>query len=690
MAHDKQPDTTEQIDLFDLNMSDSELTSTLHSAIDRSKSYWDKEMNLTQIREKNMKLWKGEHWDDSQLYRHNVKYIDNRIFTSVETVISHATSKIAEAETFPAQNTTTSKQLAEDLGVALVVHSENNQLDVKAKLAARNILLKRIGFLKLRFDPHAGQFGDIVTESVDPDDVVVDKDAKLGENPRFIAHKLSATIEQLVMKFPEKQDDLYKLLGIKRGVASQLTQTVNYWEVWFTYYEDKQPKEGVCWLYEKLVLGKMRNPNWIYKKDKDVSANFLDYPLKPFIPGNYLNFGNHYIDDTTATEQAESLQHTLNKRGRQIVENADTANGVDIFSGMAMSDEAASELTGAPNEKIILDAEDVRSAYNRIQGQQLPGYVMDDKLDARNEMDNVFGTPNVFRGEQSGNNTLGQDVLVKDQAISRQDDFVRAIDDMMDRYYKYLTQMMKVYYTEDHWFKTTGENGQFDFVVMTSDKIEDGVDVRVRAGSSMPINKERMQAIALELAKANKISTIDLYEALDLPNANKMYERLIKEQMDASMLVDELQKEDIDREAFMDIQILNANKAADPRTEVTEGHLKYHREYMMSGEFRDAKPEVQQKHIDHVTLETENLRQRLLAEETQMPEQDDMKAANEQAVLEAQQTQQVAGADPQIQAMMQQMGGAPQPGGMPPEGGQAPQQMPPQGMQPPQAQPPMV
>ena len=89
---------------------------------------------------------------------------------------------------------------------------------------------------------------------------------------------------------------------------------------------------------------------------------------------------------------------------------------------------------------------------------------------------------------------------------------------------------------------------------------------------------------------------------------------------------------EFDREAFIDISLINAKKTAEPRDEVDEPHLEYHKEYLMTGEYRKLPPDIQQAHIDHITLETENLRQRLLVEETQLPSPEEQ-AMMQQAMM---------------------------------------------------------
>lgn len=618
--------------VFDLEeLSDKELIALLKNQITKSESFWNnkKGFDLKQLRETNEKLWLGQQIDESKLYDHNARYIDNRIFTSTETIVSSVTARSPQPDVYPAQDTITSKQLAQDLSDSLIGYSEKYHINMQFKFATRHMLIYRLGCLKLRWDENIGENGEIVTEYVLPHDITIHKDARPGENPKFIAHYIESTIDEVVQKFPDSKDKIYKEFGIRQGTPNQLNQVIGYKEIWFSYSHEGEPQEGVCWIYkDTIVLGKMKNPNWNYSKSSEFKHNYFDSPLKPFIFFNHLNLGKYAVDDVTLIEQAKFLQDNLNKRGKQISENADGANSGWVFNSRQLSKDDAADIIGAPDEKIMVDG-DVSQAVSRFPVYSLPSYVIEDKIDMRNEIDNIFATHKPSRGEETGSRTLGQDVLQKNQDFSRQDDIVRSIDDAADRYYQYLTQMMKVYYTKKHWFKISGENGQFDFVVMQSDNIEDGIEVRVKSGSTMPVDKNMMRATAMELVGLKAIDPLTLFEDLNMPNPQKRLERLITWTTAPEKFVTDMEGGEFDREAFMDIQILNAGTLADTRKEVTPEHLSYHSKYLMTGDYRQRSDKVKKLHVDHITLETEELRRTLTLEETQLPTKEETLIANQ-------------------------------------------------------------
>ena len=102
----------------------------------------------------------------------------------------------------------------------------------------------------------------------------------------------------------------------------------------FSFFDDKGNKqEGVCWKYNQLLLDYGINPYYNYEESD--KSNFLEKPEKPYIFFNFLRIGRWVFDDTSLTEQAATLQDILEKRGRQIVENADQSVSTKIFNTIA-------------------------------------------------------------------------------------------------------------------------------------------------------------------------------------------------------------------------------------------------------------------------------------------------------------------------------------------------------------------
>lgn len=607
----------DELPILGISIDDKELVTSLNRKIKDSQDYWNDPngYNLEVARDQNVRMHLGKQLDKSKLYSYQVPYIDNEIFVGTETVIAYVTSTNPQSEAYPANDTVQSKIMAADLQKVHKAHADKFDLQSKLNNVARNLYLKRVGILKLSYDPKFGSAGDIIPSAVNPEHVIFDKNARMGEDPNFVCEILKASVEDLVNRFPEKKEAIFQSVGIVRGTPIQLGKVVAYREVWFTFWEKTKRCQGLAIYFNDVVLYKGKNPNWIYEKEKGITiTNFLDVPVKPYIIFNYINDGAHVIDQTTPVEQAAPLQDILNKRGRQIIENADTANSTLVLKAGAISSDDAQNITGDPNQKIILDSKDqpVQSAYGEIEPHMLPNYVLDDKIDLRNTIHNILGTPSQFRGENGNQtDTLGEAVMIKNQASGRQDAIIRAMDAGMARYWNLLTQMMKVHYTKIHYWTINGDDGDFDFIEMSRENISDVAFVRQQTGSTLPYDKEKQETIAINLAKLGLIDPYNLYQDLHLPNADKRFDAFLKWKMDAESLRATMLDETADRTAYIDfIESING-ATVKPRDDVTKEHILSHREQMMSDKFLTASKDKQQKFIDHVQAEVNRFGQKV-------------------------------------------------------------------------------
>lgn len=593
-------------DVFALNMPDEDITRLLNNKINDSRTFWNNEdgFNLRNRRQRNARFLVGDHWHNIPLFQYHVPYIQNEIWIAEHVTSAVVTSRLPELEVYPAQDTPDSRALAQDLAALMRWHGEEYGLQEILCNIVLSMLNNYVGFVELYWDEDVGLNGDVVPCYLDPADVIIDKRAKLGKNPSFICITKQGTSDELMSQFPNKKAEIQGRLGDKKqGV-------ITYRKVWCTYYnDDSKPEEGVVYYFEDIVLGKHKTPNWIYDENVEEIKNFLPYPMKPVIPFNYVNDGSHWIDRAGPVDQAIPLQLMVNRIGKQIQEGVAHASPVLVFNKRALSKPNADNITGQPWEKILVDAENVRDAYGVIQANQVPNIVVNEIERLSAKIHELFGTPPQLRGEQGENKTLGQDVMARDQAQSRQDLLVRAIDRGLSRYFKYLLQMMKVYYTEKHYASVLGEDGRYDFVEMSREKIEDGMKVQVKAGSTLPLNKARMQEVALSLAKLNKISSLSLYEFLDIPNPGKHVERLIKEQVDAVSTVEDIKSDNQDKNAVQDFTMIEMDEQAPPRDDVDARHIATHQRQLVSNKFiNEFTPEQQMALRDHIQIELDKLK----------------------------------------------------------------------------------
>jgi hypothetical protein len=597
-ALDGQEGVVEAVETFGLELSDDEIVKTLNERINDSRTFWNdrSSFNLKERRKRNARYVVGDHWYDVSGAT-DIPYVQNEIFTAEQVISAYVTGNLPEVEVLPATDTPESRRFAANIQSMLIHHAQEHGLQAILCNVVLSLLNDYIAVIELEWDPNCGEFGDIVPKYRDPKNIIADKRAKLGDNPGFWSFTNQNTAEELSAKFPKAADK------IRNKVGDKMQSIITWRSVWVTVYIEGKPVEAYTAYFDEIVLAKHKSPNWIYDEEIEETTNYLTESKKPILSFNYINDGTHVIDRYGPIDQVIPLQLMIDRIGRQIQKGVAHSSPVLVFNKKALPKPAADQVKGSPWEKILVDAKDVRTAYGVIQADQVPAFVVNEINRLAASLHEIFGTPPQMRGDSNNNQTATQDLMARNQAQGRQDLLVRAIDRGLDSYFNYLLQMMKVYYTEDHFASMLGEDGRYNFVALNRSKIEDGVKVRIKPGSTVPMDKGRLSAVGLQLAEMGKISLLSLYEFLDVPNPGKHVERVLKEQIDPTVTIEDIRNDDQDANAAEDYDSIKAGQEVPPRDDPDTHHIKTHQQQLLSNDFMEWPVQNQEMFKAHIEAE---------------------------------------------------------------------------------------
>jgi hypothetical protein len=670
-----------------LDIPDDKLIENINQRIEDSKTYYNDTngFDLEQRRSENLRMYLGVQADTNDFYESEEPYIENQIRGAVDSIVAYATARSPQSVVTPADDTPQAKKFASNLEKAHNLHSVEFDLRGIIEVCVRSWMLNQAAYVMLEFDPNYGEHGEVVPRFVPCDELVVDKNAQFGENPDFIAVYEKHTIEKLVYIFPEKRKEIFDSVNIKRPGPKNITQEVVTKKVWFTYYGDKgKPMEAVAIYYNDVMLGTYQDINWLHGR-----KNFLKTPMKPIIPLNVVNDGKHWIDFSTPLDDGIRMQKLLNVRGRQISRNAERSNGTTVIDGQGsgLTKEDAENWTGGPNQKIYLKKKQpgaqIDQVIHQIPGHDVKQFVVQDKQDMRNQLFSVMSVPAEQGGADvtSDDPTLGEQLLKKSSAEGRQDMIVRALDRMLYKYFNLLTQMMFVWYDEDHFFSFLDADGSYERIVIKRYYFDDGMSVNVKGSSTIAFDKNREQAMALHFAKNDQLALIDAYRIAGFENPQKLYDNWAKQQKDPFELVRDANDAYDDGDAYAEFLDIINGKEPLFKQDASKDFILTLRKLMLTDKYLKAERKYQKAFNDRLKeyLDMYELRQSL----DQLSELDMGRIAPDQPIPEPQ---------PESQPNMgQQMpGGQPVPGmqpGMP--GPMMPGQMPPgmPGMIPPSGNP---
>jgi hypothetical protein len=676
-------------------MDDKKLIDNIDNRINDSKTYYDdsNSFNLTQKRAVNLRMYLGIQSDSSDYYEQEEPYIENQLRPMIESVISYVTARAPSFDVTPATDSPESRKFASNLEKSMNAHSIEFDLRGLVEVGVRQWMLNQAAYISLEFDPDYGDNGEIIPHIVPCDEIVVDKYARYGENPGFIAVYETHSLEDLLSKYPEKKDKMLSAMGIERIGKRNISREVVIRRVHFTYYEDRKPAEAVAVYFDDVMLAKYKDINWL-----DGRENFLKAPMKPIIPLNVINDGKHWVDFSSFVDDAITMQKLLNVRGRQISLNADRSNGTAVIdakkSGLTRED--AENWTRGANQSLYLkkakDNAAIDDMIKIVDGPDVKQFVLEDKQDMRTQMGVLMGQPVDQSGaDLAGDDpTLGQTLLKKTASQGRQDMLVRAVDRWMYLYGNFLAQMMFVWYKDEHFFPFLDSDGSFERIIIKRYYFDDGMRVSAKASSMIAFDKNREQAMALHFADKQQISMVDAYRIVGFENPQKLYDNWVKQQHSPFELAKDAKDEYDSSEAYAEFLEFMNGKEPQEKMNPDKFYILTLRKLMINDKFLRAKSKYQNAFTKRVTMYLDSYELRESLDQLGQEGLDKLPPPGQQIpppMPEQQFAQMMQPPQPMAPPGMPGQPGPPMPPGMP---GQMPPGMPPGMPQPGQLQPPQM
>lgn len=509
-----------------------------------AKKEWEKQID------ENQKYWLGKQYDGPKLDKTR-PMVDNLVFESLETFLPQATRRnpepmialdASEKNEDGSEDPVKTKYVRKVKNIVADVATKN-MLRLKLKRAARHHEIYQIGVSKFGWSLDK----NLPTQRIiRPKKMILDPDATIDEdgyNGERIGEYRKLPAQKILDVIGTKEPEIDEVTGevkskgnasavksIKELVKDDLATEIQFIEWWTTQY--------VCWKLGKEILWKKKNPHWNYDRTEtpqptditspgvsvDDYGNTTAAPLEieginhfpaPKMPYEFLvvfNLGDQPMDNTSLIGQNLSNQDLINKRNRQIDKNADSMNGGMVVSvaRSGLTQAQAKGVTEALRKggTVVIPDGSPADAITRMSAPGLPPDVYNQLADTRNRMRDIFGT----RGSSAGG--LESEDTVRGKILNR------GLD--TDRIGGGLTEYLELFASNSvNWYI------QLLYVYDSNFQFVGGgrppkITATVKEGSLLPKDTTSLANQALELAKMNKISNLDLYKTLEYPNPEEM------------------------------------------------------------------------------------------------------------------------------------------------------------------------
>ena len=249
----------------------------------------------------------------------------------------------------------------------------------------------------------------------------------------------------------------------------------------------KYPKGRVITCLPELgiLLSDKKNP---YKDGKFPFVLMKNYD----IPFEFWGVGE--------VEQIMSPQHYVNELTNQIIDNAkNTANMqwiIDKNSGIGQG-----KLTNRPG---LVIRKTPGSEVRRDTPPAMPNYVREQIEVLKKDIQDISGVFDSLKGEQQGSVTAASAILALQEASQAR---IRLKIKLMEASLSELAQIvysrMQQFWKLDRWVRITDVEGNPSFREIGTQVLQNDYDLKVMAGSTMPVNRNAMLDLMIRLAQTN-------------------------------------------------------------------------------------------------------------------------------------------------------------------------------------------
>lgn len=631
----------------------------------------------------------------TDLSKHKSKAVLNRIYLTIRNLVGLATDNLPKVQMVPSKDTPPSIKKAEKVKNAIEWgFIRVNFMDIITKCIF-DTYIKRDSFARWFWNYDKNDFD---LEPVQIEELTFSSEATTIQDAEWLVYHPLKNRKWWKDNYKEVYDQIafenVKPISYNGASANSTPQTYGRGTVarFYQYWEDDVMIEMVYGKTgERIILKKGKNPYFEYRdpllqvqdwaktarpeqfqiasqtglpieeslpqvldpediKNFKPIVNFLSEPRKPFVQFPSMKLLGKMYSNNLMGQAKETLSNYIGKK-RQIADNLRGCNTKIVVDSNQFSEETAATINDEPMQVIRADMQVTPNPVQVISPTfpELQGVLLDMNHDER-YIDDLYGHHEISRG--SGNaNTLGQDEqnAESDRTPVRMQS--RATESAIKEITEGWIQLMKMFYTENHWVKKLGGKDGIEMTEMLNQDIEEGVEPLIIPQSMMKVDKV---ARALQLWSAQALDPFTLFKELEMQNPKELADRLLNfmkfqiisdqspEKIEADMqnqaanngdMTDNpIERADSENEGF---QAGGGDKIPPtPRELVTKEHVALHFAF-----YKDPEKKMEQKDMDLLEAHANVDKATLVANMTEMAKTRARQGINEERMAKQQQQQ---------------------------------------------------
>lgn len=450
-----------------------------------------------------MKAYKGTYFKNESRPDYKSDEISNMVFSTIETIRPIMVDNNPKFLAVP--RTPQGMEFSSDVQIALDYEWDREKMPLKLPAQLIPMLVYGTAVWFIQWDGKKGEYGEISIKPVDPFNLFPDPLAEDVESAEYLIYATYKNANQLKQQFPDKasaiegsrisMSELVSDRDSNDNSEENQVLVVEMWcRDWVTMDKDvegndklKYPKGRVITCLPELgiLLSDKKNP---YNDGRFPFILMKNYD----IPFEFWGVGE--------VEQILSPQSYINDLTNQIIDNAKlTANMqwiVDKNCGIGKG-----KLTNRPG---LVIRKNPGSEVKRDQPPAMPTYLREQIEVLKQDIQDISGVFDSLKGEKQGSVTAASAIMALQEASQAR---IRLKIKIMESFLSELAcivySRMQQFWKLDRWVRVTDIEGNASFKEIGQEVLSNDFDLKVMAGSTMPVNRNAMMDLMIRLAQTN-------------------------------------------------------------------------------------------------------------------------------------------------------------------------------------------
>lgn len=241
----------------------------------------------------------------------------------------------------------------------------------------------------------------------------------------------------------------------------------------------------------------------------------------PFVKFDHISTGMFYAESVIT--DLIPLQREYNKTKNQVADSKNRMSKPQLLSPLGSID--PKKVTSEPG--LVIEYRPGLNPPSPLPLQSIPPYVLQEQDRTIADMEDISSQHQVSRGQAPPGVTAATAIsFMQERDDSLMTTVYHSVEDGWEKIAKQTLSHVVQFWDTERSVSVTGVDGSFDALVLQGSELEKGTDIRMEAGSALPISKAAKQAFLLDLMKMGLIDPNKGLELMEMGGIDKLYDEI--------------------------------------------------------------------------------------------------------------------------------------------------------------------